>query len=483
MTKDANESVVHNVDPKQADTKSSSEEAIQVLDLYQTREKIQTRKLPGFFRNVRRLSWIPMLGTFFLLPWLNFDERQLVWFDLPSRKFYVFNITFWPQDFMLLAWALIICAFGLFTVTVLVGRVWCGFSCPQTVWTMLFMSLEDKFEGDRNQRIKLDKAPWSFNKVWRRGGKWLSWGLLALATATTFVGYFNPIRELVPALLTFNAHPASAFWTMLFTLMTFMNAGFLREQVCMYMCPYARFQSVMFDHDTLVVSYDTARGEPRGARKKNADHAAEGKGDCVDCSLCVQVCPTGIDIRDGLQYECIDCGLCVDACNTVMDKMGYERGLISFTTEHALEHGKTNILRPRFIGYLSALLIMIIAFDYTIVTRTPLEVDIIRDRNVLFRENSMGLVENIYTLKINNMDIEDHRYRISVEGDYDFEYRGKVEVSVAEGEILSMPVQIVIDPGLMRASNADVTFVVESIDDPALRAVEENRFIGPQMRR
>ena len=327
MMKDAGESAVHEVDPAKA---KNSEETIRVLDLYQTREKIQTRKLPGFFRNLRRWTWFPMLGAFFLIPWFNLDGRQLVWFDLPSRKFYVFNITFWPQDFMLLAWALIICAFALFTVTVLVGRVWCGFSCPQTVWTMLFMSLEDKFEGDRNQRIKLDKAPWTFNKVRRRGGKWLSWVALAFLTGVTFVGYFNPIRELIPSLFTFSAHPAAAFWTLLFSVMTFMNAGFLREQVCMYMCPYARFQSVMFDHDTLVVSYDEARGEPRGARKKGQDHHAEGKGDCVDCSLCVQVCPTGIDIRHGLQYECIDCGLCIDACNTVMDKMGYERGLIFY---------------------------------------------------------------------------------------------------------------------------------------------------------
>jgi len=473
---DLDEPEVKQVDPQR-------EETIRVLDLYQTREKIQTRKLPGFFRSLSRWTWLPMLSAFFLIPWVNIDGRQAIWFDLPSRKFHVFIVTFWPQDFMLLAWALIIAAFALFTVTVLVGRVWCGFSCPQTVWTMLFMSIEERFEGDRNKRIKMDKAPWTFDKIWRRGGKWLGWGLLAFLTALTFVGYFNPIRELVPELLTFSAHPAAVFWTFLFAAMTFMNAGFLREQVCMYMCPYARFQSVMFDQDTLLVSYDEARGEPRGARKKGVDHHAEGKGDCVDCSLCVQVCPTGIDIRDGLQYECIDCGLCIDACDAVMDKMGYERGLILFTTEHALEHGKTNVLRPRLIGYITVLSIMVSAFAYTIVTRLPLEVDIIRDRNVLFRENSMGLVENIYTLKINNMDVEDHRYRITLEGDYDFEYHGEVEVAVAEGEVLSMPVGIMLDPGLMRSSNADVRFVVESIDNPALRAIEDNRFIGPRMRR
>lgn len=464
-------------------TDAAHEETIRVLDLYQAREKIQVRKLPGFFRDLQRWAWTPMLSAFFLLPWINIDGRQTVWFDLPARKFHVFWITFWPQDFMLLAWVLIIAAFALFTVTVLVGRVWCGFSCPQTVWTMLFMSIEERCEGDRNQRIKLDKAPWNANKIRRRGSKFFFWGLLAFVTGMTFVGYFNPIRELVPELVTFSAHPSVVFWTLLFSGMTFMNAGFLREQVCMYMCPYARFQSVMFDEDTLIVSYDIARGEPRGARKKGADHKSEGKGDCVACSLCVQVCPTGIDIRDGLQYECIDCGLCIDACNTVMDKMGYDRGLIRFTTERALEQGQTNILRPRFVGYIAALLLMISAFGYTIATRMPLEVDIIRDRNVLYRETSMGLVENIYTLKINNMDTEDHQYRIRVEGDYDFALRGEQQVMVAEGEILIIPLQLQIDPGLMRTPNAEVIFVVESLDDPDIHAVEENRFIGPRMRR
>lgn len=424
-----------------------------------------------------------MLSAYFLLPWINLDGRQAIWFDLPARKFHVFWITFWPQDFMLLAWALIISAFALFTATVLIGRVWCGFSCPQTVWTMLFMSIEDFCEGDRNQRIKLDKSPWDVNKLRKRGGKFVLWGLLAFITSLTFVGYYNPIRELVPEFLSFSAHPAAVFWTFFFALMTYMNAGFLREQVCMYMCPYARFQSVMFDKDTLIVSYDAERGEPRGARKRSEDHLAEGKGDCVDCSLCVQVCPTGIDIRNGLQYECIDCGLCIDACDTVMDKMGYDPGLIKFTTEHAMKHGSTHILRPRFIGYVVALTIMVGAFGYNILNRMPLEVDIIRDRNVMFRESASGLVENIYTLKINNMDTKDHSYSIHVKGDYEFTYTGAKQVIVEEGEVMTMPVSVALDPGLMKTPNIDVTFVVESLDNPAINAIEENRFIGPRLHR
>lgn len=470
-----------NDDRESKQDRAASEEVVRILDLYEAREKIYTRRLKGFYRSLRTWTWIPLLTAYFLIPWLNVDGRQAVWFDLPARKFHIFWLTFWPQDFMLLAWLLIIAAFALFTVTVLVGRVWCGFTCPQTVWTMLFMGAEHVWEGDRNQRIKLDKAPWSANKVIRKGGKQLTWILIALVTGLTFVGYFNPIRELVPSFFTLSAHPAALFWTAFFAFMTYMNAGFLREQVCMYMCPYARFQSVMFDRDTLVVSYDAARGEPRGARKKGADHALEGLGDCVDCSLCVQVCPTGIDIRDGLQYECISCGLCIDACDTVMDKMGYPRRLISFTTERVQEEGKTRILRPRLIGYALVLLAMASLFTWTLAARVPVEVSIIRDRNMLYRETSEGLVENIYTLKISNMDSREHRYRIEVSGDYDFVIKGDTEITIAAGELYSEPLRLALDPGFLKEGNSPVSFRVTALDNPALSARQESRFIGPSL--
>jgi len=466
----------------QHENQQGSEEVIKILDLYETREKIYTRRLKGFFRDVRKYTLMPMMAAYFLLPWLNIDGRQAIWFDLPERKFHIFWLTFWPQDFMLLAWLLIICAFALFTVTVLVGRVWCGFSCPQTVWTLWFMYAEHVWEGDRNQRIKLDNAPWSANKVIRKTGKQVSWLLIAFVTGFTFVGYFNPIRDLTMGFLTFDAHPAAVFWTAFFAFMTYMNAGFLREQVCLYMCPYARFQSVMFDKDTMIVSYDPRRGEPRGARKKGQDHLEEGLGDCVDCSLCVQVCPTGIDIRDGIQYECINCGLCVDACDSVMDKMGYPRNLISFTTEHNLAGNKTEIFRPRFIGYALVLTVMVSLFLYTIASRIPLQVDIIRDRNLLYRETPEGFVENIYTLKINNMENVSHSYVIKAVGDYDFTYSGDRQVEVAGGEVYSLLVRLELDPGLLREPNAKVYFEVESVDDPSVSATQESRFIGPSRR-
>ena len=323
------------------------------LDLYQKREKVYTRKIEGFYQRLRLYTGWPLLIAYFLLPWISINGRQAVWFDLPERKFHIFTMTFWPQDFPLLAFLLIIAAFGLFAVTVVAGRVWCGYTCPQTVWTSIFMWIEQKAEGSRNQRIRLDKGPWTLSKVMRKIGKHGGWLLVAFATGMTFVGYFYPMRELVVELATLSTGKWQALWTLFFTLATYINAGWMREQVCIYMCPYARFQSVMFDRDTLIVSYDPARGEPRGSRKRSADPAELGLGDCIDCDLCVQVCPTGIDIREGLQYECIGCALCIDACDSVMHKMGYEPGLIRYTSENALEGKKTHWARPRVIGYLN----------------------------------------------------------------------------------------------------------------------------------
>lgn len=459
---------------------AQEEEVVRIVDLYQSGEKIYTRRIKGFFRSLQHWTWLPLLSAYFLLPWINLNGRQIVWFDLAERKFYVFGLTFWPQDFILLAWLLIIAAFALFAMTVLVGRVWCGFTCPQTVWTMIFMWAEDFWEGDRNQRIKLDKEPWTFSKVVRKSGKQATWVLIAFLTGLTFVGYFNPIRELVVDLFQFDAELQVAFWVLFFAGATYANAGFMREQVCKYMCPYSRFQGAMFDADTLIVSYNQERGEGRGPRKKGDDYKAKGLGDCVDCTLCVQVCPVGIDIRDGLQYECISCGLCVDACNAVMDKMDYPRGLISFTTENTLKHKKTRILRPRLVGYVLAVVLMSAAFLYTMVSRVPVTVDVVRDRAMLYRELSSGEVENIYTLKINNMDTRDHRYHIEVKGDYNFIYKGDEEVKVAEGEVLSVLIRLRLNPQEMTVPNTDVTFVVESLTDDSVRGEQESRFLGPR---
>lgn len=455
-------------------------ESIRVLDLYQTAEKIYTRRLEGFFRRLGAWTWVPMLSAYFMIPWFNLHGRQAVLFDLVERKFYVFWLTFWPQDFALLAWLLIIAAFALFTVTNFLGRVWCGFSCPQTVWTRWFMLVEDLFEGDRNQRIKLDKQPWTFNKLWRKTGKQVTWGLVALATGLTFVGYFNPIRELVPDFFSLNAPPAALFWTLFFTAATWANAGFMREQVCLYICPYARFQSVMFDSDTLIVSYNEKRGEQRGPRKKGQYPSQIGLGDCVDCTLCVQVCPTGIDIRDGLQYQCISCGLCVDACNSVMKKLEYAPGLISFTSENALRSGgKFRVFRPRLVGYFAVLVLMCTVFVYTIATRIPLEVDIIRDRDLLFRTTSDGMIENSYELVINNKDQHAHTFRIEVKSDYPLVYRGQKVVQVPEGEEAELLIRLQLPAAKITRPNVPVSFVVTAEDAEQITGGEESRFLAP----
>ena len=468
-------------DKKVAQPEPPGEET-HVLYLYETRKKIYARRFSGFFRKLRKRSGIPLLLGYLLTPWLQIDGRQAILFDLPERKFHIFWMTFWPQDFMLLAWLLIIAAFVLFTVTVLVGRIWCGFSCPQSVWTMMYMGVEHFFEGGRTRRIKLDLSPWNFNKLWRKGGKHFFWLLIAFITGFNFVAYFHPIRQLTADLFVLSVDPGSLFWICLFTGMTYMNAGYLREQVCKYMCPYARFQSVMFDSDTLIVSYDEARGEPRGARKKKSDHKAQGLGECVSCSLCVQVCPVGIDIREGLQSECISCGLCIDACNAIMEKVEYAPNLISFTTENKLKTGTLQIVRPRLVAYSIVLIAMISLFLYTLITRVPLELDIVRDRAMLYRETPRGLIQNIYTLRINNMDNRDHEYLITSEGAYRFKFIGEQSLRVKAGEVFTHLVRLELDPGLLKKGNVDVTFTIRSVDDEDLSDSEESRFIGPFIR-
>ena len=331
------------------------EESVEI-SLFKKREKIYPRHVSGIFAKLRITGVLGLLGLYYIVPWFNYDGRQAVLFDLPDRKFYIFDWIFWPQDFIYLACLLVVAALSLFLFTALAGRLWCGYACPQTVWTEVFLWIERKIEGDRPKQIKLDKSPWSRQKLLIKGSKHTAWILFALFTGFTFVGFFTPIRELSFNLLTFDLGPWEAFWLFFYSFATYGNAGWMREQVCMYMCPYARFQSAMFDDNTLVVTYDAERGENRGSRKKTDDYKAKGLGDCIDCTMCVQVCPTGIDIRNGLQYECIGCAACIDVCNTVMDKMGYPKGLIRYSTENAMSGAETKIIRPRVIVYATLIL-------------------------------------------------------------------------------------------------------------------------------
>ncbi|MCQ2041542.1 MULTISPECIES: cytochrome c oxidase accessory protein CcoG [Stutzerimonas stutzeri subgroup] len=450
-------------------------------DLYAAREKIYTRAFSGLFRNVRRVGGAVLFILYFGTAWINWNGRQAVWWDLPERKFHVFGATFWPQDFMLLSWLLIICAFGLFFITVFAGRVWCGYTCPQSVFTWVFMWAEKVTEGDRNQRMKLDKAPMSGNKFIRKLGKHGIWLAVSFATGVTFVGYFTPIRELVPDLLTLQVGGWALFWVAFFTLATYGNAGYLREQVCIYMCPYARFQSVMFDKDTLIVSYDPRRGEKRGPRKKDADYKAMGLGDCIDCTMCVQVCPTGIDIRDGLQIECIGCAACIDACDAIMDKMNYPRGLISYTTEHNLSGQKTHLLRPRLIGYAIALVAMMGLFAYAVYDRPLVKLDVLKDR-VLYRENEQGNIENVYTLKVMNKAQREQTFVIEATGLDGLVYEGRSEIRAEGGELVTIPVELSIAAEKLPSSTNEIAFHIRSADDDSITDDADSRFIGPSIR-
>lgn len=439
---------------------------------------IHTRSFTGLFRTLRIGGAGLLFLAFFGTVWLNWGDRQAVLWDLAQSKFHIFGATFWPQDFILLSALLIICAFGLFAITVFAGRVWCGYTCPQSSFTWLFMWCEKVTEGERNQRIKLQAAPWSVNKLARRAAKHTLWLGISVLTGLTFVGYFTPIRPLAAELLTWQMGGVSLFWVLFFTAATYLNAGWLREAVCMHMCPYARFQSVMFDKDTLTISYDAARGESRGPRKRETRPADVGLGDCIDCQLCVQVCPTGIDIRDGLQMECIGCAACVDACDSIMDKMGYARGLVSYTSEHQLQGGKTHLLRPRLIGYSAVLLVMIAALVVALVGRPMVSLDVTKDRG-MFRENAQGLIENIYSLKVINKTQQRQDYRLELVDGEGFQLQGKTEISLAPGEISDVPVSVALLADKPTSSSQTLRFKVTDVDEPWIYSAADSRFVAP----
>ncbi|MDE2594909.1 MAG: cytochrome c oxidase accessory protein CcoG [Burkholderiales bacterium] len=396
--------------------------------LFESHKKIHVKTVQGWFTNWRWVFvWLTQI-VFYGLPWLSWNKRPAMLFDLSNRRFYVLDLVLYPQDFIYLAALLVLCALALFFFTAVAGRLWCGFACPQSVYSEIFIWIERRIEGDRIARMRLDAAPWSVNKATRKTVKHLIWGLFSLWTGFTFVGYFTPIQSLGASILSAGVGPWEAFWILFYGFATYGNAGYMREQVCIYMCPYARFQGVMLDDDSLIVGYDAARGENRGSRSRSADRAQlktqEKLGDCIDCTLCVQVCPVGIDIRDGFQMECIGCGACIDVCNSVMDKMKYPKGLIRFTTQNGLAKGWTRsalfkrVWRPRTLIYGTALLAGTAVFAASILARDPFRVSIIRDRGVMARMVDDGAIENIYRLHIMNATEAEQRYRIDVSGQH-----------------------------------------------------------------
>jgi cytochrome c oxidase accessory protein FixG len=472
----------------------------QEQEIYEVRRKIYPRAVHGWFAGWRVFFVLFTQAIFYGLPWLTWNGRQAVLFDLSARKFHIFGLVFWPQDFIYLTAFLVIAALSLFLFTAIAGRLWCGYACPQTVYTEIFLWIERKIEGDRIAQMRLDAAPLSPRKVALKTVKHAVWLVLALWTGYTFVGYFTPIQDLGIRAVSWRLEGWETFWILFYAFATYGNAGWMREQVCKHMCPYARFQSVMFDRDTLTITYDPGRGEPRGPRSKKTDRHAAGLGDCVDCQVCVQVCPVGIDIRQGLQYECIGCAACIDGCNQVMDKMGYPHGLIRYTTENALANGydtrtETKMMwrrvrRPRTMIYAGILLAIVIGTTAALALRNPLKVDVIRDRASLAREAAPGIIENVYRVQLMNTDETPRQYTIRAEGLPGLKVVGveqPIAMRGAEGRPVALRLQAPVDPraedpaaGELRPGAHRIEFVVQAIEDEKVMRHERSSFIVPR---
>lgn len=467
----------------------------EIVWLYEKRHQIYPRSVSGWFAAWRwALVWITQL-VFYGLPWLSWNGRPAVLFDLAARRFYIFGMVLHPQDFIYLTVLLVICAYALFLFTAVAGRMWCGFACPQTVYTEIFLWVERRIEGDRIARMKRDAGPRSLDLVWRKAAKHGVWLAIGIYTGFTFVGYFTPIRTLWAESMTMGFGPWEWFWVLFYGFATYGNAGWLREQVCLYMCPYARFQSAMFDHDTMIVSYDPQRGEPRGSRPRSADPRALGVGDCIDCGLCVQVCPTGIDIRQGLQYACIGCAACVDVCDGVMDKMDYPRGLIRFATQNGLaqrldaRQTLRRVLRPRVLVYSAVLLLICGSFVTSLALRSPFRVDVVRDRGALARLVGNGQIENVFRLQVMNATESVQRYRVALEDLPGALVSSRPDFEVGPAEARWLPVSVQIGPQTAAALGPGahaLRFVIERVEDdaqdgpPPIRVREKSTFVVPR---
>ena len=466
-------------------------DTIQLVSLYAKQQKIYPRAVHGWFAAWRWALVVLTQALFYGLAWLPWNGRQALLFDLASRRFYIFDLVLYPQDFIYLTGLLVVSAFALFFFTAVAGRLWCGYACPQTVYTEMFLGVERLFEGDRNRRLKLDAAPWGLEKLWRKGGKQLVWIVLALWTGFTFVGYFTPIRTLAAEAVQLSFGPWEWFWVLFYGAATYGNAGHLREQVCKYMCPYARFQGAMFDRDTMIIGYDAQRGDPRGTRARSADAKALCLGDCIDCGLCVQVCPTGIDIRDGLQSDCIGCAACIDVCNGVMDKMRYPRGLIRYATENGMARHWTQrqmlarVLRPRVLIYGAVLLAIATALLASLGARESFKVDVVRDRASLARIVADGRIENVYRLQLMNATEMTQRYRVQVLGLSGAHIAGIDEVEVGPAQARWFAVAVQLPYAAARDAKPGIHPIRFEIDRLAARGgdarvVEKSTFVIPR---
>lgn len=459
-------------DAPQTDAKTKKKVAPEKIipmspDMDATKKSIHPRFVKGKYQNIRVISMYAILAGFLILPWLRWNGRQAIMFDVTQAKFFIFGATFMPQDFYFFSFIFMIAAITLFMVTVYAGRVWCGYACPQTIYVHLYQHVEKWVLGERNKRMKFDKEPMSASKLGKKLLIHAIWLVFSAITALTFMSLVIGTDYLF-----FNGHtPFFLGWGKMawiffgiITFVTHINGGYMREHFCVHICPYGRFQSVMFDKDTLIVSYDYNRGEPRGARKKNAENS--GLGDCVDCTMCVQVCPTGIDIRNGLQVECIQCAACVDACNEIMDKVGYQRGLIRYTTERQLvENQKTKIIGFRIFAYIGILSALFITAGVVGSTRDPLEMQIRHERKQLSIKNREGMIENSYVLTIVNKTDQKQTYHVKLEPVEGLTLRSRFkELPLNANEPYNMPVSVIGDPAVIKQGQTPITITVFSAD-------------------
>lgn len=415
-----------------------------------------------------------LLAIYYITPFLRWDRgehapSQAVLIDLTHTRAYFFGIEIWPQEVYYITAILIVAAVGLFFVTSLLGRVWCGYACPQTVWTDLFILVERLVQGDRNARKKLDESPLTFTKLFKKLTTHFIWLLIALVTGGAWVFYFNDAYTLIEQIRYFEVPSSVYVWILGLTFSTYLMAGYAREQVCTYMCPYSRFQSAMFDDDTLIITYDEKRGEPRAHHKQGTSW--DNKGHCIDCNSCVVVCPMGIDIREGLQMECIACGLCVDACNDVMDKVGLPKGLIRYDTQNAKRQNikpKLNLLRPRSIFY-AVILLAVTGFAlYSLLSRKDVAVSVNHDRNPLFVKLSDGSIRNGYNITILNKSHSDQIYILKVVADDEYEIQVEAGQEIEPNNLVVLAdsighFRIFLTTKAQQQARSDIVFVVENI--------------------
>ncbi len=465
--------------------------------LYKKREKIHPKRVNGFFRSLKWWIMIATLGVYYITPWLRWDRGpgapdQAVLIDFPARRFYFFFIEIWPQEVYYLAGLLIMAGIGLFLVTSLVGRAWCGYACPQTVWTDLFMVVERWVEGDRGARVRLDKAPSSVDKAIKRLLKYVLWLIIAMATGGAWIFYFADAPTLLWDFATFQASTVAYGTVGVLTFTTFTLGGFMREQVCIYMCPWPRIQGAMMDEESLTVTYHLDRGEPRAPYRKG--DSWDNRADCVDCKACVVACPMGIDIRDGQQLECITCALCIDACDTVMDRIGRPRGLIDYDSlanadrRSRGDHGKIKFIRTRTMIYMGAWALAGVIMLATLLNRSDLDINVLRDRNPLFTTLSDGGIRNGYTFKVLNKAREQRTFAISADGLDGIELKlvGSEDVNdfatpyvtVKSDRVQSFRLLVTVPRAAMSDDSEDIRFVLHEINNTAT-ATYDSVFRGP----